>query len=383
MLAPVAIDALDEPAARVVHLLHALDEAHRRTGEAHRALLELVAELDRTEAWRDDGARDAAHWLSMRYDISTWKAHRWIGAAHALERLPRLADALSSGTLGIDKVLEVARFATPETEADLVRWAREVSCATVRRRGDVAARTSDEDVRDAESSRTLSWWWTDEGRRLGLEAELPAAQGTIVVRAITRLTEQIPVMPGEEDGCFIEARRADALVALCSGTLAERDVSDRAMVVVHAPLAALRDADEADEASVDGCETEEGAPVPLRTVERLLCSARMEAVVTDATDRVVALGRGSRRPPAWMLRQVRYRDRGCRFPGCGTRAFTEAHHLVWWSRGGRTEPDNLLLICSFHHKLVHELGWSVRRDDDGEVRWFRADGTGYRAGPSP
>jgi hypothetical protein len=382
MLAPV-IDPLHEPADRVVHLLDALDEAHRRTGQAHRALLGLVAELDRTEAWRDDGARDAAHWLSMRYGVSTWKAHRWIGAAHALERLPRLADALTGGTLGIDKVLEVARFATPETEAGLVRWAQEVSCATVRRRGDVAARTSDEYVRDAERSRALSWWWTDGGRRLGLEAELPAAQGAIVVRTIERLTEQIPVMPGEEEGCYVEARRADALVALCSGTPAEEDVSGRATVVVHAPLAALLEANGAAPAGMDGCETEAGAPVPRRTVERLLCNARIEAVVTDQAGRVVALGRGTRRPPAWMLRQVRYRDRGCRFPGCGTRAFTEAHHLVWWSRGGRTELDNLLLICSFHHKLLHELGWSVHRYDGGEVRWFRPDGAGYRAGPSP
>jgi len=84
-----------------------------------------------------------------------------------------------------------------------------------------------------------------------------------------------------------------------------------------------------------------------------------------------------------MVRQVRYRDRGCRFPGCGTRRFTEAHHIVWWRRGGRTDLDNLLLICSFHHKLVHELGWRIERDRGGTVRWFRPDGIRYRAGPLP
>ena len=62
-----------------------------------------------------------------------------------------------------------------------------------------------------------------------------------------------------------------------------------------------------------------------------------------------------------MIRQVRYRDRECRFPGCGSRRFTEAHHIVWWRDGGRTDLDNLLLICSFHHRLVHEHGWSLRR----------------------
>ena len=56
---------------------------------------------------------------------------------------------------------------------------------------------------------------------------------------------------------------------------------------------------------------------------------------------------------------------------------------MWWSRGGRTDLDNLLLICAFHHKLVHEYGWVVKRDGpDGVVRWFRADGVRYRAGPA-
>jgi hypothetical protein len=74
---------------------------------------------------------------------------------------------------------------------------------------------------------------------------------------------------------------------------------------------------------------------------------------------------------------------GAGSPGCGNRRFAQAHHLTWWSRGGRTELENLALICSFHHKLVHELGWSITRDADGEISWFRPDGIRYRAGPAP
>src|SRR6266511_4082425 len=65
-----------------------------------------------------------AHWLGMRYGISDWKAHRWIAAAHALEDLPLLSEAFSSGELGIDKVVELTRFATPKTEARLIPLAR-------------------------------------------------------------------------------------------------------------------------------------------------------------------------------------------------------------------------------------------------------------------
>jgi hypothetical protein len=354
----------------------AIDAAHARTCAAQRDLLALIADADRGGIWRDSGARDTAHWLSIRFGLSWWKAHRWIAAAHALETLPRLADALSAGVLGIDKVVELCRFATPETEARLIRWAVEVSCATIRHRADLAARTPIEDVVEVERSRFVSWWYYDNGRRFGLEADLPAAQGAVVARALERMAESVPVAPGEEGDESVSARRADALVAVCSARIGRDADPDRATVVVHARLEGLA-------SGTGGCEIEGGPAVHPEIVRRLLCNARVQTVVEDDAGNVVGLGRLSREPSAWMVRQVRYRDRECRFPGCGARRFTEAHHLVWWRHGGRTDLDNLLLICSFHHRLVHEHGWSVRREAGGALTWHRPDGARYQAGPSP
>ena len=120
-----------------------------------------------------------------------------------------------------------------------------------------------------------------------------------------------------------------------------------------------------------------------QTVRRLLCTARVQAVIEDRGGNPLGLGRTSREPSASMMRQLRYRDSECRFPGCGTRRFTQAHHIKWWEHGGRTDLNNLLLVCTFHHKLVHEYGWAVTRDEDSTVRWFRPGGTLYRAGPAP
>jgi len=337
-------------------------------------VLRLIAQVDRVESWRDSGARDAAHWLAMRYGISEWKARRWIGAAHALSDLPLLSQALADGELGIDKVAELTRCATPETEEGLIRWARRVSVGAIRHRGDLAARASREELVEAERDRSVSWWYFDEGRRFGLEAELPAAAGAVVARTIERLARSIPVMPGEEHTAFASARRADALVALCSTRSAGAPDPDRAMVVIHARL---------EPQGLGGCEVEDGPVIHPVTVERMLCLGRMQTVTEDRNGNVLGLGRTSREPSAWMVRQVRYRDRECRFPGCGAHRFTEAHHIVWWGRGGRTDLDNLLLICAFHHRLVHEHGWSIRREADGEVGWFHPDGARYRAGPSP
>ena len=183
-------------------------------------------------------------------------------------------------------------------------------------------------------------------------------------------------MPDEADGHSISARRADALVALCSARIARDPDPDRATVVVHAQLDAV----------VHGTgngEVQDGPVVPPQTIRRLLCNARVQTVIEDRDGNVLGLGRTSREPSAWMIRQVRYRDRGCQFPGCGTRSFTQAHHVRWWRHGGRTDLDNLVLICTFHHRLVHEHGWSIRREDDASFHWFRRDGTRYLAGPSP
>src|SRR5436309_500096 len=104
-----------------------LDALHARASCAQRDLLRGIVVADRAEVWRDAGARDLAHWLAMRYGISEWKARRWIAASHALEHLPRTSQALASGSLGMDKVVELTRFATAETEERLLRWAERVS----------------------------------------------------------------------------------------------------------------------------------------------------------------------------------------------------------------------------------------------------------------
>lgn len=93
---------------------------------AHRRMLSLIAEIDRRRVWRDLGARDTAHWLSIRYGVSQWKARRWIDAAHALESLPAVSEALESGELHLDKVAELTRFATPETESRC--WCGRAAC---------------------------------------------------------------------------------------------------------------------------------------------------------------------------------------------------------------------------------------------------------------
>jgi Domain of unknown function (DUF222)/HNH endonuclease len=354
-------------------LIEDVRRLHQQISSQQRELLASLAALEEREAWLDDGARDMAHWVSMQLGVSYWKASRWLAAGAALRELPQTERAFESGDLSIDKVVELTRLATPSRERGLIAWAERVSSGAIRRRADLENRIERHEVQDAEESRAVSWWYFDEGRRFALEAELPASAGARVARALDRLAGELPQMPDADSASLVEQRRADALVLLCGGARAmATDDADRTTVVIHTKTA--------DGAIANG-QLEGGGVVPSQTLERLLCNSRVQVVEEDDAGNALAMGRRTRIPSGWMARQVRYRDQECRFPGCGARRFTEAHHIVWWSRGGRTDLENLLLICSFHHKLVHEHGWVVKRAPDGDPRWFRPDGTRYRAGP--
>jgi hypothetical protein len=146
-------------------LVDEMDDLHRRLSSNQLTLFRLIAEADRAASWKGAGARDMASWLSIRYGISEWKARRWIAAAHALEALPSMSDALASGRLGVDKVVELARFASFETEDGLIAWASRVSVGAVRRRADLEVAGPIDDVRDADRQRFLRWWYSDDRTR--------------------------------------------------------------------------------------------------------------------------------------------------------------------------------------------------------------------------
>jgi hypothetical protein len=356
-----------------------LDSAHAAVTRRQRGLLDVIARCDRDEVWRADGAKDLAQWLSYRVGISNWAARRWIAAAHALPHLPRLTAAFDSGTLCLDKVVELCRFATPDSEKRLVSWARRVSVAAVRRKADVANAPPLEDVVEADKTRYLRYWWFDDGRRLGLDGSLPADQGAVVAKALDRMAQRMPDIVDEDDehpvhDDALETRRADALVALCSHRITDDPDPDRATVVVHADLHALA----GDERS---WELEGGPVVHPETGRRLSCDARLQVVLEDGDGHAVGIGRTSRTVPPWLARQLRHRDGGCTFWGCESRFYLHAHHIWHWGFGGPTDLNNLVLVCTFHHKLVHEYGWGIKLERSGTVRWFRPDGREFERAP--
>ena len=116
--------------------------------------------------------------------------------------------------------------------------------------------------------------------------------------------------------------------------------------------------------------TEEGSSVSAETSSRLACDAEVVPIARGADGSVLDVGR-RRRTVGWRLRKaLEARDGGCRFPGCDSRTRTHAHHITPWAEGGETAMDNLVLLCPFHHRAVHEGGWRVEMDEWGTPRFL-------------
>ncbi len=56
------------------------------------------------------------------------------------------------------------------------------------------------------------------------------------------------------------------------------------------------------------------------------------------------------------------RDAGCLSPGCARPpSWCEAHHINEFHDGGRTDIADGVLLCRYHHLLLHEQKWHITR----------------------
>jgi hypothetical protein len=126
--------------------------------------------------------------------------------------------------------------------------------------------------------------------------------------------------------------------------------------------------------------------IPAELAQRIACDATVWRTVLDpASGHVLDLGRAYRIAPYWLRRALHARDKGCRWHRCERPpAWTDIHHIIAWIEGGNTNLDELLSLCRFHHRLVHEGGWSIHFNArTGKVRIWRPDGTPYELNEPP
>lgn len=357
-------------------------------------LLALVRRFDDRMGWAKWSFRNCAEWLAWRCGVSLSAAREKVRTAQALRDLPAIAAAFADGRLSYTKVRALTRVAAANDADALLGYALRSTAPQVEERCRQLRNAEPESVNGARRAwerRSLTLWRDTARNVMAIRVEVPLEEGELVAQALERAVAageaamgiefaEDPIAETEESASNgWRAQQADALVAMAKAYLGGREPSaegspvacaDHCQVVVHVDDSALRGGRGRSDAPID-------------TVKRLTCDGSLVTVVEDEDGTPLDVGRKQRTVSTLLRRALWARDRGCSFPGCCNKRFVDAHHLRHWANGGETVLDNLTLLCSHHHRLLHEGGFTIHRDEHGERSFRRRDGRviprfGYR-----
>jgi hypothetical protein len=375
-----------------------LDRLFRQKAAVEGSIVVLLGEVARRQSSRDEGATGPEPWVVERFGVSVATARALCALGEKAWDLPHLVESLCVGDLSLDKVRAVAPLATAQSERRLGEEAKECS---VRQLGDLARRAAARArarARQAPERRSLRF--NEQCHSVSVQLDAPAfAQTRACLEARARTVPSDGETPWDERLCdaFVELV-ATTTTTRTSTTTSTRSAGTRSagtrsagtrsagvpspyVVVAHVPLAAL--VDPAGEESALAGELERDGLISTETVRRLACDATLVVGVDDDVGHTMYEGRARRTPNPAQRREVLRRDRHCRFPGCANVTFTNTHHVVAWKPGGRTDLDNLALLCVHHHHLVHSTGWQMTGNANEELSFVGPSGRVMTTRPSP
>jgi hypothetical protein len=353
--------------------------------------LALIAEFDRNACYERHGLVNTAQWLNWQCGIGTVAAREKVRVSRALEQLPEISASFARGELSYSKVRAMTRVATPANESVLLTVGLHGTAAHVEK---LVRKYRWTERRDAGQlahaqylERSLDYFYDHSGMLI-LHGRLPAEIGAVVRKALDAAVEELresargdvsAETSGRGEAESAAGQRADALLLLAERSLEHRGddsggTADRYQVVVHVDHAVLTQAVVVDECEPHCCELDEGPALALATARRLGCDATLVGIVDGADGAPLDIGRKTRAIPPALARALRSRDGGCRFPGCTRTRFTEGHHVRHWADGGDTKLGNLVTLCRFHHRLVHEGEFGLATTDDGVFVFTWPDG---------
>ena len=372
-------------------LASAITELTGHLNAATHRWLHLVAEFDRRQGWSDGVTRSCAHWLGWQCGIDLCAAREKVRVARALESLPLIDAAMGRGELSYSKVRALTRVATPATEPVLLNIALHGTVHHVETLVRQFRRVQEVEALSREArqhaGRSLSYFHDDDGS-LVIKARLPAEAGAQLLKALEAAIADAP-LPQHFQGALNDSRessptyiaedppspsmrRADALALLAESFLQHgaqaMSGGDRHQIVVHVDHDTLRNA------APGRCELDDGPSLAVETARRLACDSSVVRIVEDADGEPLDVGRKTRSIPPALRRALKSRDQGCVFPGCTHKRYVDGHHIEHWADGGATRLSNLVSLCRFHHRAVHEGGIRIERLDDGAWRFVLPNG---------
>lgn len=342
-------------------------ELGRLAESVNAELVRAVAEWDGAGDCAADGSIGSSSWLAHRIPMTRAAAARLVAAARLTQRCDRVANALADGTMTVSHVEQVARVrrrredvfvthgealleaaerVTPEEfRACAVKW---------RNLADDEVGRIDDPYDPARDELTLSP--TSGG--LAINGWFHTAAGVEILNLIDSYQQPDPVR-GRHAPRTLGERRAAALLAILFG---EREYGTKHIDVTidERTLRGMWP----DDLTVARSEVDGYGPVPPELIRSWLTTAVLRRVVTRGSE-IVDLGTAVRFATPAQKRMLKHRDRGCVVPDCPRPAYwTDAHHTTSHAAGGRTNLDELALVCRTHHGMTHQ-GWTLHRDLSG------------------
>ena len=282
-----------------------------------------------------------------------------------LESLPKVAAALSSGEIGYQSAALLCHLRDQLgdkrdrfNEEEMLELARQHSVYELRWLCRYARHVADPDgfFNEAEedySRRRLHVSLMSDGMH-SIEGILDPEGGAALRTALDSLAKRL----GPDDDRTRRQRMADSLVELVHHAMDEGKLPRRNGVKPHVTVTTTLEGLK-NELGAPAADLELSLPISTRTLERIACDSTMTRVLL-ADSMVIDVGRATRSTSASTRRALRIRDKGCRWPGCDRQVnWSTPHHIEFWTKGGPTNLPNLVLLCYYHHRLVHEGGWQV------------------------
>jgi Domain of unknown function (DUF222) len=354
-------------------------------------LLELLGEFDAMNGiryWND--FKSLAHWLSWACSMTPGVAREHVRVAKALRRMPRIADLFRDGRLSYSKVREVTRVVDVVDETRLAQLAMTATASQLARM--ISGFRSADGARISQQTKRRVAWHEREDGMIDFRARLPKEEAAVLLAAMEAAKDQFGPPPPKPDPCGDEQESApgvgtysntDALLDVARGFLGtapeDRSGEDRTLVVVHVsaenlitdpsdvPAGTSDVAAGTAQPSEAVCRIEGVGSVEAATAQKLACDNPWLGAIVDRHGKVLALGRSRRLVSKAQRRALMIRDTMCRYPGCNQTRHLKARHVVSWILGGRTDLDNLILLCQWHHTAVHEGGVSITQGSEGWV----------------
>jgi len=380
LISSLEVDCVDAAGAR---RLVEIAERVRRAGDSLRTV--AVGQVERTNAWKGEGAKSISEWLSNETDCAHYEAQSVVVLANQLQHLPVTTAALLSGDLSGTQAVEVARGAivAPNTETQLLNLSKH---ATVRDLRDatsrvVAAATDEaERHRQVHKSRFLKSWRDPDGAFI-IKGRMTVANGALVMAALKPIQDEIfraARKSGEHERP--EAYAADALMTLCEKATrkqwSENETKRRrpnAVMNIRVDIDALK---RGHTEHGEVCEIAGVGPIPVATATEYLGEAFLKLLILDGVD-IKTVAHMGRYIPSPLRTAVEERDRVCQVPTCDMSIGLEIDHIKPFAEGGAASLENLVRLCKRHHlqkthdgyRLVQVKYEDAERDGASQAVW--------------